>query len=63
MARKKTVKHNDTELAQVPTTVSFSVIKKLRGNINNKVYSHEVGEKVEFNQFEATVFKNFIKED
>ena len=65
MARKaKTVKHNDTELAQVPTATlsSFIVTKKLRGNINNKEFSHEVGEKVEFDKFEASVFKNFIKE-
>ena len=40
----------------------FSVIKRLRGNINNKSYSAEVGEKVMFNDFEALVFKHFIKE-
>lgn len=40
----------------------FTVIKKLRGNINNKSYSAEVGEKVMFNDFEASVFKNLIKE-
>lgn len=40
----------------------FTVIKRLRGNINNKSYSAEVGDKVMFNDFEASVFKHFIKE-
>ena len=41
----------------------FLVTKKLRGNINHKEYSHEVGEKIELTPFEASVFKNFIKEE
>ena len=40
----------------------YTVIQKLRGNINHKSYSAEVGEKVMFNDFEASVFKQFIKE-
>ena len=41
---------------------AYSVVKKLTGNINGKPYSAEVGEKVMFNDFEASVFKQFIKE-
>lgn len=65
MARpRKTVKHNDTEQAsKLAATSLFLVTKKLRGNINNKSYSHEVGEKIELTPFEASVFKNFIKEE
>ena len=65
MARtRKTDKHNDTEeQAKLVTVPSFIVTQKLRGSINGKEYSHEVGEKIQFNQFEASVFKNFIKEE
>lgn len=43
-------------------TKKYYVAKKLRGNINNKEYSAEVGDEIEFDSFEADVFKNFIKE-
>ena len=41
----------------------FLVTKKLIGNINHKEFSHEVGEKIELTEFEASVFQNFIKEE
>lgn len=47
----------------VKLTKKFYVTKKLRGNINNKEYSAEAGEEIEFDSFEADVFKNFIKEE
>lgn len=42
---------------------TYSVTKKLSGNINGKPYSAEVGEKVMFNDFEALIFKHYIKEE
>ena len=60
MARKP--KQAPIEVKTPELEREFTVIKKLRGNINNKSYSAEVGEKVMFNDFEASVFKHFIKE-
>jgi hypothetical protein len=60
MARKP--KQAPIEVKTPELEKEFTVIKKLRGNINNKSYSAEVGEKVMFNEFEASVFKNLIKE-
>ena len=65
MARKSSQKTN-THIAGASKSSGlkvFSVIAKLRGNINSKEYSHEVGEKIELTEFEASVFKNFIKEE
>ena len=61
MARKPRIE-KQPEVAQKQTT-SFIVTGKLRGNINNKKYSHEVGDKIELNDFEASVFKAYIKEE
>lgn len=41
---------------------SFIVTEKIDGSINNKKYSANVGDKVQFDKFEAYVFKNHIKE-
>lgn len=60
MARKP--KQAPIEVKTPVIDKEFEVIKKLRGNINNKSYSAEVGDKVMFNDFEATVFKHLIKE-
>lgn len=63
MARKAKTNTHIAGADKVVEVKIFSVIKKLRGNINSKEFSHEVGEKISLTEFEASVFKNYIKED
>ena len=63
MARKPKTEKNEVIETPKKLTTSFIVTEKLRGNINNKKFSHEVGDKIELNDFEASVFKAYIKEE
>ena len=63
MARSKKTNTHIADAVKVVDSKIYSVIKKMKGCINNKEFSHEVGEKIELTEFEASVFKNYIKED
>jgi hypothetical protein len=63
MARKpKQAPLVEEVLSQKEVKTEFVVTEKIEGSINNKKYSANVGDKVQFDKFEAYVFKNHIKE-